>query len=130
MAERFVDRLRRAYDAFNREGVEGFIDLLDPGVVWIPQEGSPSNPYVGHEGVRRWYRSLLPLFDVIHFDPRELTEVGDRRILAVLNLHFRATGSGVEMDIPYANVWTLNEDGRAVRIEMYADVAKARAAVA
>src|SRR3954453_21771039 len=123
-----VDRLRRGYELFNSDGVEGILDLLDPAVVWIPQEGDLRNPYVGHDGVRRWYRSLESSFQVIRFGPEELIVLGDDRILGVVNLHFRAKSSGVEMDLPYANLWTFGRRGSATRVEMFADVEKARVA--
>jgi hypothetical protein len=76
-----VDRLRRGYELFNRDGVEGIIDLLDPEVTWIPQEGDARNPYLGHDGIRRWYRSVESSFDLLRFDPEGVIDLGFPRPL-------------------------------------------------
>src|SRR6266550_7919502 len=112
MAERPVDRLRRAYDVFNREGVEGILDLLDPAVVWISRDG---DSYAGHDGARRWYEHVRSSFDEIRFEPLALIDAGGGRILAELTVHVRAVGSGVELERHVAHVWTFDDAGGATR---------------
>jgi hypothetical protein len=55
-------------------------------------------------------------------------DLGDNRVLALLKLHFRTSASGLEMHMDYANLWTFDPRGAATRVEMFADVEKARAA--
>lgn len=125
MAERLADRLRRAYEVFNREGVAGIFDLLDPAVVWVSRDG---DSYAGHDGASRWYEYARASFDEIRFAPLALIDAGDGRILAELTVHVRAVGSGVRLERRVAHLWTFGEAGLATRLEMYADLDKGRAA--
>jgi ketosteroid isomerase-like protein len=125
MDERLVDRLRRAYDVFNVEGVEGILDLLDPAVVWVSRDG---DSYAGHDGARRWYAHARASFDEIRFAQDALIDAGEGRILAELTVHVRAAGSGVRLERQVAHLWTFGDAGLVMRLEMYADLDKGRAA--
>jgi ketosteroid isomerase-like protein len=64
MSEQNVERIRRAFDAFNRRDLDGFLALIDPEAEfttrYMEMEGDPY--YRGHAGVREWWRTLLAIF--------------------------------------------------------------------
>ena len=80
MSSNNVDRLREAYDAYNREGVEGILAYLDPEVDWRnPPESADADVFVGHAGVLEWQR-MVP-FTEMHFEPH-LVEIRDGKATA------------------------------------------------
>jgi ketosteroid isomerase-like protein len=64
MSRENAERVRRAFDAFNRRDFDAFLALIDPGVEittrYMEMEGDPH--YRGHDGVREWWRTRLAVF--------------------------------------------------------------------
>ena len=52
MSPENVELARQAYGAYNREGINGILDYLDPAVEWRnPIESPNAGVFVGPEGV-------------------------------------------------------------------------------
>jgi ketosteroid isomerase-like protein len=125
MSQENVELVRAAYDAYNRDGINGILRYLDPEVEWRnPAESPNAGVFVGHEGVVEWQRMVDDAFKEMHFEPERINELPDGRVLALVRFRFRAptTGSGVE--VPLAHLITLR-DGRATAFSMYASEAAA-----
>ena len=64
MSQENVERVHRAYEAFNRRDLDAFLGFMDPEVELMTRfmelEGDPY--YRGHDGVREWWRALLAVF--------------------------------------------------------------------
>ena len=52
-----VELVRQAYDAYNRDGVDGILEYLDTEVEWRrPVDGPGADDFFGHGGVVAWQR--------------------------------------------------------------------------
>jgi ketosteroid isomerase-like protein len=83
--------------------------------------------YRGHEGVREFLEMVNESFDGLLYEPLELIELDDGRVLSLVRVTGRGRGSGVEVEMDAGHVWTLRGD-KAVRLEAFADPESARAA--
>ena len=64
MSKENVERLRTALEAYNRDGPEAIIALLDPDVEWIADRSDMGRvTYRGQEGVRKSFEELYEGFD-------------------------------------------------------------------
>jgi uncharacterized protein len=117
-----VEAVRRSYDAFARDDLDGALAMMDEQIVWHQAQGLP------HGGV---YHGLADVranvFDPIDeswwedfkADPEEVIGLGDD-IVVLGRYTARAKGTGRPLDVPFAHVWRFR-DGRAVRFHQFTD---------
>ncbi len=128
MSEENVQRVREAYEFVDREH-EPDIDLLHPDIRWHTRADLPDTAtYRGHDDVRtlmaEWFGGA---FDDLGVDVEELVDAGDR-VVAVLRLHGRVSGSAHEVDMSETHVLTMR-DGQVTEIHEYPTKAEALKAV-
>lgn len=125
---RNVERVRRAYEAWNRDDFEAIRAYLHPAVEWHSSGLFPGLEPVshGHEGVRRWWRQLKEPWETFTIEVQREFERGDT---VVTDVRFRAVGreSGVEVNLPFAHVFEF-QDGLVVRYRSYGALDEALAA--
>jgi ketosteroid isomerase-like protein len=120
-----IEVVRRGYEAFRQAGIEGVVPLLDPEIEWRnPQDSPIADVFRGHAGVREWYAAATSAFEDLHFEPDELRDLGDGRVLVLLRFSFRGAGSDIELEVPFAHIWAIR-DGLATYLQMYSDPADA-----
>ena len=125
MSPENVELARQAYGAYNREGINGILEYLDPAVEWRnPIESPNAGVFVGPEGVLEWQRMVDDAFEEMHFEPERIEELPDGRILAVLRFRMRARASEVDAEVPIAYLITWRE-GKATALSMYTSEAAA-----
>jgi uncharacterized protein len=123
-----VELARRGYDAFNRGDMEVAFELFDPEIEWSEGTDVPEpQVYHGHDGVRRQQERFREAWESFSIEPEEFIEMGEQ-LVVIAKLVGLGKGSGVEVEARGAHVWTVR-DGKAVRLEMYVDPAKALEAV-
>ena len=116
-----VELLRKGYEAFAREDLDGIIPLLDERIEWRNPEDSPiAGTWHGHQGVREWFAQAKEAFGDIQFTPHEFRELPDGRVLVLLRAGFRAKQSGIVMEVPYVHLITIR-NGLVTRLQMYGD---------
>ena len=121
--------LRRAYAAFQREGVEGIMPFLDEEIEWRNPEDSPiAGVWRGHDGVRDWFEQASEAFGDMSFSPDEFREVSEHRVLVLLRFGLTGTASTLQMEVPFAHVVDLHQ-GRATSLKMYSHPEEALEAV-
>jgi ketosteroid isomerase-like protein len=81
----------------------------------------------GHEGLRRAGAEWTETFESFRFDIEEV-EVPDGRVVVIGCWRGTAKGSGVEVELPEAHVWTLC-DGKLAESQAYVSRAEAYRAV-
>jgi ketosteroid isomerase-like protein len=129
MVSEAVDLVRRGYEAYESDGIEGILPFLDPAVEWRNPTDSPiAGVFRGHEGVREWQRLTDEVFAELHFWPKEITEAPNGRVLAICHGRARGRESDVVVDVPFAHVFEVR-NGKVVFLQMYPQVADARAEV-
>ena len=101
------------------------LTFAHPDIEFFP----PGNaaPYRGIERFRGWMEP--DAFDRQVIEPLEFIDSGDK-VLVKQHVKSRGTGSGIELEGRSWSVWTVNEDGLAIRVEGFLerDEAQARAA--
>ncbi len=119
-----VDAVRRAYEAFARDDLDGVVADMDPDIEWHQAQGLPHGGlYRGLDAVRA--RVFDPLsaewWEEFSADPDEFLDAGDD-VVVLGRYRGRAKGTGKELDVPYVHVWSFR-DGRAWRFRQFLDTA-------
>ena len=122
--------IRAGYEAWNRRDFDAVIEVLDPEIVWTFAGGAQfpgtESTYHGHAGVRQFWETFIEPWDEIHIAVEEMVAQGDL-VLAFVRFQARGRGSGLELDVPFAHVYSIR-DGKATRFEAFSDPSEARAA--
>ena len=127
-----ADLIRAMWDGFRRGDAEAQLGPLAPDIVWdatrVPMPDI-AGVYHGLEGVGDFWRRWLAAWETIEVPDPDITEAGDKALVWVDGQVNRGRSSGIEVrQPPFGFVWTFRQ-GRAVRMELYADKAEALSAV-
>ena len=125
MSDENVDVLRRLLDAFNRRDRRAWLELADPGVENIPPRDWPeSDPTRGREAVWDFYVEAFETWEQAAIVPVELIDAGDDEVVTHLRGEMRGQASGADVIWSFWQVSTFR-DGKALRVEWFADRAEA-----
>src|ERR1700686_3802423 len=83
-------------------------------VVLIAARSAVEGPFVGHEGVRKFFADNAENFELFQVRIDDVRDLGDDRVLGIGIIHIRGRGGGVETDIPMAGIATYR-DGKLSR---------------
>jgi ketosteroid isomerase-like protein len=116
-----------------RAGFERFVatrdfdpDVIAPDFVWDMSTfgGWPEQQeYEGIEGARKFMRDWIENWEDWELEVEALHDAGDK-VVAVMRQRGRSKATGVEVDMSFAQTFTIR-DGKQVRMEMYSDPAAA-----
>ena len=116
--------VRRSYDAFAADDMDGVLGDMHPDIVWHQAQGLPhGGVYHGLAEVRR------NIFDPLDRDwwsefaaePDDFLDAGEE-VVVLGRYHGVAKETRKKLDVPFVHVWTL-EDGKAVRFRQFLDTA-------
>jgi ketosteroid isomerase-like protein len=121
-----VEMVHRVNDLFNAKEIEQALDLVDDDLEmdWTNTICPLKGVYRGREGVVELWKSFLDAWESVRWDPEEVIEVDESRLIVVNHVRMRGRGSGVEVDAKAAQLWTFRA-GRAKRIKLYQSKAEA-----
>jgi ketosteroid isomerase-like protein len=124
-----VEIVKQLLERMSRRGVDFALELVSESFsVEIPGELSAEpDTYQGHAGARRYFEGFDGLIDDVRFEPLEFFDEGEA-VLVCLTLSGRGAASGIEVQ-QYAAVRVWLEDGKVVRMQPFADLDSARAAL-
>jgi ketosteroid isomerase-like protein len=129
MSQANVDLVRRGYESFHATGrfaagfaVAGFAWDMSKFGGWPEQQ-----VYEGVDGAERFLREWISAWEDWRLEVESLHDAG-RRVVAVMRQHGRSKATGMEVDMSFAQVWTV-DGGKMTRMEMYADAGEALRAV-
>jgi ketosteroid isomerase-like protein len=130
MPKQNVEIVRRVFDAVSRGDPEAAMEVAadDFEMDWSNSIGPAKGIYRGLEEVRALQDSFLDAFDEVRWDPEEIIEVDQSRLIVVNHTRMRGRGSGVEVDAVGAQLWTIRE-GVARSVKLYQSKADALEAV-
>jgi ketosteroid isomerase-like protein len=120
MSQENVEIVRRVYEAAARRDAATVFALYDPEVeldasrIGVSQHPSGADSYHGHDGLRDLFREWHEAWGKIEYGYEELIDAGEQ-VIAVVTRHARGRASGVDVERPFAILWTLR-DGRVVRV--------------
>ena len=126
-----VELVRGLYASFASGDLPGFLDRLDPRVVWNEAEGFPysdRNPHVGPEAIVEGVFARLG-GDWADFRV-EVGEIvgGDEVVTMFGRYQARSKRTGRALDVQCAHTWWLRA-GKAVRFQQMVDTAGVAAAL-
>ena len=96
------------------------LDLCDEQIeIRNPATFPVADEYHGHDGVRQWATEVWEVFSNLHHEVEEIIEKGDgETVVSVQRTQGRMRHTGMQMDLPWAAVWTLR-NGRALSSHGY-----------
>ncbi len=110
-------------EAFNRRDLDRFLALMHDEVEIEPRLGALEGDYRGHEGVRRWWSSLLDVLPDYTAEVEELDDLGEMTLGQI-----RGTAHGAASFAPVVETWWQSiswRDGRCVWWRNFATEAEA-----
>ena len=129
MSREDVERLRRGYEHLIATG-DFLNDNFHADFVWDMStfSGWPERKiYEGTDGAREFLATWTEPWENWELELEELVDAGTDQVLAVLRQHGSSKTTGLEVDMHFAQLWTMR-DGKYIRMRMYADPAEARRA--
>lgn len=112
MSRENVDRVLLMYETFNRRDLDGMLALMHEDVVIVPRSGALEGDYLGHEGIRRWWRDLLDVLPDYRADVEELEAFGPMTLGQI-----RGRAHGAASATPVMETWWQSirwRDGRCI----------------
>jgi ketosteroid isomerase-like protein len=121
-----VEIVRRTIDLFNAGEIHRAMEQVrdDFEVDWSNSIGPHKGIYRGRSEALRLWRSFVEAFDALHWDPEEIIEVDEARVIVVNHVRMRGRDSGVDVDAMGAQLWTIT-GGKAQRLKLYQSKADA-----
>ena len=92
-----------------------------------PDLASEPDTYRGPDGVRQWFDSFDEVMDGIRWDSHAFYEE-QGRVLVEFTLRARGKRTGLDFGQEAVMVWELR-DGKAIRLDLYPTLEKARSAL-
>jgi ketosteroid isomerase-like protein len=86
------------FDAFNRRDIDAALAVVDEQVEFLAPTAEIANdgkPYVGHDGMRKYYSDVAAVWKELEVTPTDLREVGDA-VLALGRVYGRAEGGYIQ----------------------------------
>jgi ketosteroid isomerase-like protein len=126
MSRENVEQVRRVIEAWNRGDVDGALESAADDLVvdWSNSIGPDQGIYRGKEQARGLWASLVEAVDTIRWEPEEIIEVNEERLIVVIHAWMRGRGSGAEVDAVSAALWTIR-DGKGRSVKLYQSKAEA-----
>jgi ketosteroid isomerase-like protein len=120
MSQENIAIVRRILDAINRRDVDAAIESAseDFEADWSNSRGLLSGIHRGRDEARESLKAFLEPWESLRWDPEELIELEDDRVLTVSHIRMRGRGSGVEVSATGASIWTIR-GGKATAMKLY-----------
>ena len=114
-----VDVVKRVIDALNRADFDAVVDAMtDDFELDFSNSRGPMSGIYGREQVRGFFSSFFEAWESVVFDPVELIDFPDDRVLQVGHLRTQGQESGVAVGARGATVWTIR-DGEVAAVKLY-----------
>jgi ketosteroid isomerase-like protein len=128
MSEPNLQIVRRAYEAASTGDVEAAKELAGQDIELTSVLSSvEGGVYRGHPGVEQWFADVADTWETLDQKPERFIEIDEQRTLALTRVRGKGRGSGVEVNIHVASIWTIR-DGKIVGLHTYRSLDEAREA--
>jgi ketosteroid isomerase-like protein len=114
--------LQGVYEAFNRGDFDTATEIAHPEIEFVRPAGQP--PLRGADALRAWMQP--DAFEEQQMEALEFSVKGNK-VLVRQHSTARGAGSGIEVEVDFWAVWTLNDHGLATRLEFFLDDQEAKA---
>ena len=122
MTEENVEVVRQWWDGFNATGMPP-LALCDEQIeIRNPPDFPVRGSFHGHQGVREWRDQTFEVIDEAVVEAEEIIDVADdgQTVLMLLRSRGTAPHMGIEIDFPWAAIWTIRE-GKLLLAQGYLD---------
>ena len=110
MSQENVDIVQRAFEAWNRGDIEGYIAHLCSDVEAVPMGAAlEGEVWRGHDEVRAWWQTHPEVWEALSIWAEEFEQVDDE-LLLVSGRWEAVARSGVEMSVPATWVFGFRDD--------------------
>ena len=126
MSQENVEVVREAWEAWQRGDLPGLFRHFDPDIVWDTSHFHdwPESTYHGIEGVERFLREWLDVWDGLEIEVEEVRAASDERVVSLILQRGTGRSSGLAMEMEMAQVATLR-NGKVTRFDNYENRAEA-----
>jgi ketosteroid isomerase-like protein len=121
--------VRRFADAISRSDLDAALAICDPGIEFLSMLGISGRRYLGHEGIRQYFEDVASAWGEWRVEVHRVDAAQDGRVAIVMTMHVRGRESGAALSEYAAHVWTIGNDGKLLRNELYRDPEEALRAV-
>ena len=130
MSQENIEIVRATIDSINGGDLDQALEAAheDFEADWSNSIAPHGGVYRGRERVRELFEAFLEAWDEYHWDPEEIVEVDEARVVVVSRVRGRGRGSGVEVDATGAQLWTIT-GGKIRSVKLYQSKADALEAV-
>jgi ketosteroid isomerase-like protein len=130
MSQENVELVRGTIDSLNRRDLDRVLEAAheDFEADWLNSIAPHSGVHRGRERARELFESFLEAWDEFRWEPQEIIDVDDARVVSVSRVRMRGLGSGVEVDATGASLWRIT-GGKVRSIKIYQSKADALEAV-
>jgi ketosteroid isomerase-like protein len=112
------DPVRCFAEAITRCDVDAALAVCDPEVAFLSVLAVDGRPYVGHEGIRRYFDDITSAWEEWRVDIHGTALASDGRVVIEMTMHARGKGSGAPLAEFAAHIWTLR-NGKLLRNEPF-----------
>lgn len=121
-----VEIVRATIDAINRGDLDRALEPAheDLEADWSNSIGPHRGVYRGPKRARELFQYFFEAWDEFHWEPQEIIEVDQARVIVVNHIRMRGRGSGVEVDATGAQLWTIS-GGEVRSLKIYQSKADA-----
>lgn len=108
--------IERAYAAWDRAGLDAFLEHWAANARWHGLEGSPDDPgpMEDRDAIRTYLQDWNETFEEFRVEPVELTDAGEDQVVAVLRISGTARHDSVKVPASYLGARFVVRDGRIV----------------
>ena len=115
MSQENVELTHQAYAAFNRRDLASLLTLIDADAEAVPRLAAMEGVFHGHEGIRRWWNTLLAAWPDYQVEVVEVRDLG-HITLGNAEVSGHAADSGIAVRQRAWHVWRWRrQQGRLVR---------------
>jgi len=118
MSREDVEVVRRSLEVFERDGLEGLLRHLDSDTEWTTTGSYIRRAtYRGHEGMRRYFGSMLDEFEDVRIEPVEFIDAGEK-VIVIIRISGRGKRSGAPVELTLVSVGSVR-NGKTVQVRNY-----------
>ena len=130
MSQKNIEMVRATIEAINKGDLDQALEAAheDFEADWSNSIGPHRGVYRGRERARELFGFFLEAWDEFRWDPEEIIEVDEARVVVVNHIRMRGRGSGVEVEATGAQLWTIT-GGEVRSLKLYQSKADALGAV-
>jgi ketosteroid isomerase-like protein len=127
---RNAEFVRTVFEALNERDLDRALSYSSPDFVmdWSNSIGPAKGVYRGKDEIRRLWGAFFDSFESMQWEPQEVIEVDESRVVVVNLTRMRGRGSGVDVEGRGAQLWVI-EDGVGQSVKLLQSKADAHEAV-